>query len=240
MLLDLLLHPPTPSHVLGIVDRDPCQGLGGVAPGALCYSRSRDSVGAVNPGNNLYVTGLSTRVTNSELEKYFSREGKVTECQLVTDPHTKESRGFAFVTMETNEDAERCIKHLNRSVLEGRLITVEMAKRKRGRTPTPGRYQGLRDKRGLVSSFASNYEDMTTHLPAGMREILVPVKAEEDHAPRTVGGAMMITLTRMGGVVVAATEDRINSTRLSTTSHFKFSTVLVMCRGGALTQISEV
>ncbi|XP_058199440.1 serine/arginine-rich splicing factor SR45a-like isoform X2 [Rhododendron vialii] len=121
-------------------------------------SRSRDSVGAVNPGNNLYVTGLSTRVTNSELEKYFSREGKVTECQLVTDPHTKESRGFAFVTMETNEDAERCIKHLNRSVLEGRLITVEMAKRKRGRTPTPGRYQGLRDKRGRDYSPPRRYE----------------------------------------------------------------------------------
>lgn len=114
-------------------------------------SRSRDSADAGNPGNNLYVTGLSMRVTNSELEKYFSREGKVTECQLVTDPHTKESRGFAFVTMETNEDAERCVKHLNRSVLEGRLITVEMAKRKRGRTPTPGRYQGLKDKRGRDS-----------------------------------------------------------------------------------------
>lgn len=50
---------------------------------------------------------------------------QVMECHLVTDPRTKESRGFAFVTMETNEDAERCIKYLNRSVLEGRLITVE-------------------------------------------------------------------------------------------------------------------
>ena len=50
---------------------------------------------------------------------------QVTECHLVTDPRTKESRGFAFVTMETNEDADRCVKHLNRSVLEGRLITVE-------------------------------------------------------------------------------------------------------------------
>ncbi|KAL7167578.1 hypothetical protein ACSBR2_038107 [Camellia fascicularis] len=111
-------------------------------------SRSHDSDGASNPGNNLYVTGLSTRVTTSELEKYFNNEGKVTECHLVTDPRTKESRGFAFVTMETVEDAERCIKYLNHSVLEGRLITVEKAKRKRGRTPTPGRYQGLRDKRG--------------------------------------------------------------------------------------------
>ncbi|GMY30367.1 serine/arginine-rich splicing factor SR45a-like [Fagus crenata] len=112
-------------------------------------SRSRESVDASNPGNNLYVTGLSTRVTSSDLEKYFNKEGKVLECHLVTDPRSRESRGFGFVTMETTEDAERCIKYLNRSVLEGRLITVEKAKRKRGRTPTPGRYQGLRDnKRG--------------------------------------------------------------------------------------------
>ncbi|CAI9094114.1 OLC1v1029800C2 [Oldenlandia corymbosa var. corymbosa] len=88
-------------------------------------SRSHDSVDVTNPGNNLYVTGLSTRVDNGDLEKFFNKEGKVVECQLVTDPRTKESRGFAFITMETNEDAERCIKHLNRSVLEGRLITVE-------------------------------------------------------------------------------------------------------------------
>lgn len=50
---------------------------------------------------------------------------QVLECHLVTDPRTRESRGFGFVTMETLEDADRCIKHLNRSVLEGRLITVE-------------------------------------------------------------------------------------------------------------------
>ncbi|XP_040987328.1 serine/arginine-rich splicing factor SR45a-like isoform X3 [Juglans microcarpa x Juglans regia] len=110
-------------------------------------SRSRDSGDVANPGNNLYVTGLSTRVTTSDVEKYFGREGKVLECHLVTDPRTRESRGFGFITMETNEDAEHCIKYLNRSVFEGRLITVEKAKRKRGRTPTPGRYQGLRDNR---------------------------------------------------------------------------------------------
>ncbi|KAL8498474.1 hypothetical protein ACS0TY_021704 [Phlomoides rotata] len=110
-------------------------------------SRSCDSEDASNPGNNLYVTGLSSRVNESDLEKHFNREGKVLECHLVKDPHSKESRGFAFVTMETKKDAEQCVKHLNRSVLEGRLITVEKAKRSRGRTPTPGKYQGLRDKR---------------------------------------------------------------------------------------------
>ena len=41
------------------------------------------------------------------------------------DPRTRESRGFGFVTMETVEDADRCVKYLNRSVLEGRLITVQ-------------------------------------------------------------------------------------------------------------------
>ncbi|KAI4315443.1 hypothetical protein L6164_028252 [Bauhinia variegata] len=112
------------------------------------HSRSQDSINAANPGNNLYVTGLSTRITASDLEKYFGKEGKVVKCHLVTDPRTKESRGFGFVTMETNEDAERCVKYLNRSVFVGRLITVEKAKRKRARTPTPGRYYGLRDRRG--------------------------------------------------------------------------------------------
>lgn len=94
-------------------------------PRASRHSRSRSPEDVSNPGNNLYVTGLSTRVTVSDLEKFFSKEGKVVQCSLVTDPHTKESRGFGFVTMETTEDAERCIKYLNRTVLEGRLVTVE-------------------------------------------------------------------------------------------------------------------
>lgn len=47
-----------------------------------CY-RSCDSDDAANPGNNLYVTGLSTRVTTSDLEKYFGKEGKVWIIQFV-------------------------------------------------------------------------------------------------------------------------------------------------------------
>ncbi|XP_020525809.1 UBP1-associated proteins 1C isoform X2 [Amborella trichopoda] len=88
-------------------------------------SRSYDPDDAQNPGNNLYITGLSTRVTTRELERHFQSEGKVLECHLVVDPRTRESRGFGFVTMETIEDADRCIKYLNRSVLEGRVIAVE-------------------------------------------------------------------------------------------------------------------
>ncbi|KAH7566211.1 hypothetical protein JRO89_XS08G0117000 [Xanthoceras sorbifolium] len=96
--------------------------------GVLCSrsrSRSHGRVEVNNPGNTLYVTGLSTRVTERELEKHFSKEGKVASCFLVVEPRTRVSRGFAFVTMDSLEDANRCIKYLNQSVLEGRYITVE-------------------------------------------------------------------------------------------------------------------
>jgi len=49
----------------------------------------------------------------------------VVGCHVVLEPHTRVSRGFAFVTMDTVEEADRCIKYLNNSVMEGRNITVE-------------------------------------------------------------------------------------------------------------------
>ncbi|CAN0918895.1 Serine/arginine-rich splicing factor SR45a, partial [Linum grandiflorum] len=88
-----------------------------------CFNNNRTE--AVNPGDTLYVTGLSTRVTERELEDHFSKEGKVAACHLVVEPRTRISRGFAFVTMDNVDDANRCVKYLNQSVLEGRYITVE-------------------------------------------------------------------------------------------------------------------
>nr|CAD1830588.1 unnamed protein product [Ananas comosus var. bracteatus] len=109
--------------------------------------RSQTRAEAVNTGNTLYVTGLSSRVTERDLEDHFTKEGKVVGCHLVVEPRTRASRGFAFVTMDTIEDAERCIKYLNQSVLEGRYITVEKSRRGRPRTPTPGNYLGLKNPR---------------------------------------------------------------------------------------------
>ncbi|KAK9740080.1 hypothetical protein RND81_03G009800 [Saponaria officinalis] len=104
-------------------------------------SRGREEV--TNPGNTLFVTGLSARVTERDLKDHFGKEGKVSSVFLVMEPRTRISRGFAFVTMDSLEDADRCIKYLNQSVLEGRYITVEKSRRKRPRTPTPGHYLGL-------------------------------------------------------------------------------------------------
>ncbi|CDY41631.1 BnaC03g62530D [Brassica napus] len=68
-----------------------------------------------NPGNTLYVTGLSTKVTDKDLEAHFSKQGNVASCVLMLDPHTRESRGYAFVTMDSLRDA----------ALNGRYIKVE-------------------------------------------------------------------------------------------------------------------
>ncbi|GAV74481.1 RRM_1 domain-containing protein [Cephalotus follicularis] len=123
----------------------PIKRYGRSESGSRSRSRSRSPSGDVeNPGNNLYVTGLSPRITKRQLEKHFESEGTVIDVHLVVDPWTRESRGFGFVTMSTVGEANRCIKSLDRSVLEGRIITVEKAKRRRGRTPTPGKYLGLR------------------------------------------------------------------------------------------------
>ncbi|KAG8871884.1 hypothetical protein FRB97_008238 [Tulasnella sp. 331] len=95
-----------------------------------------------NPGNNLHVSGLSSKVDNKDLELLFGKYGKVDKAAVMYDPHTRESRGFGFVTMETAPEADACIANLNATELKGRTMTVEKARRGRARTPTPGRYFG--------------------------------------------------------------------------------------------------
>jgi transformer-2 protein len=60
------------------------------------------------------------------------------------DPHSRESRGFGFVMMDTPEDAEAAIAQCSGLNLEGKTISVTHAKRARPRSPTPGRYHGVK------------------------------------------------------------------------------------------------
>lgn len=71
------------------------------------------------------------------------------------DPHSRESRGFGFVTMESAEEADAAITALNATDLMGKVLNVEKARRGRARTPTPGRYYGppKRDERQSLSPF---------------------------------------------------------------------------------------
>uniref|UniRef100_A0A6N2MJS3 RRM domain-containing protein n=1 Tax=Salix viminalis TaxID=40686 RepID=A0A6N2MJS3_SALVM len=171
-------------------------------------SRSRSSSRDVeNPGNNLYVTGLSPRITKKELEKHFAAEGTVIDVHLVVDPLTRESRGFGFVTMSTVKEADRCIKYLDRSVLEGRVITVEKAKRRRGRTPTPGRYLGLRTIRGGGGGgfLVIRLDDLLATLLIGGagagRHVIHLNVAGADPTPLTTtdGGHILLTIIAVDG-----------------------------------------
>ena len=80
------------------------------------------------------MSGLSTRVEDRDLEDIFAKFGRIAKAQVMRDPHTKESRGFAFVTMEEVADAEAAMAGLNATELMGRVINVEKARRGRART----------------------------------------------------------------------------------------------------------
>ncbi|KAF9348018.1 hypothetical protein BGX34_002749, partial [Mortierella sp. NVP85] len=97
---------------------------------------------SANPGNNLFVNSLATKTETSDLEDLFGKYGKVEKVQIMYDPHSRESRGFAFVTMVRGEDAEAAMQVLNGFELHGRAMSVKLAKRGRARTPTPGQYRG--------------------------------------------------------------------------------------------------
>ncbi|KAF9055752.1 hypothetical protein BJ165DRAFT_1336703, partial [Panaeolus papilionaceus] len=78
-----------------------------------------------NPGNNLHVSGLSHKIDTRDLEAAFVKIGRVKKASVMYDPHSRESRGFGFVTMESPEEAEAAIAALNSTELMGKIITVE-------------------------------------------------------------------------------------------------------------------
>ncbi|KAI5291533.1 hypothetical protein KEM54_003954 [Ascosphaera aggregata] len=115
-------------------------------------ANKEDEEGAVNPGSNLFVTGIHPRLTESDVTRLFEKYGDVESCSIMLDPHTKESRGFGFVKMTTSEQADAAKEGLQGEVIEGRTLSIEKARRSRPRTPTPGKYFGP-PKRGVTSSY---------------------------------------------------------------------------------------
>jgi len=76
----------------------------------------------------LFVGSLPWSVSDEELMEAFAKHGKVVSAKVVMDRDTRRSRGFGFVEMETQEEAENAIKALNDSQLNGRNIVVNVAK----------------------------------------------------------------------------------------------------------------
>jgi len=79
---------------------------------------------------NIYVGNLPFSITDADLRETFSRFGEVAQVNLISDKFTGESKGFGFVEMSNNSQADAAIKGLNGTDLKGRNITVNQAKPK--------------------------------------------------------------------------------------------------------------
>ncbi len=76
----------------------------------------------------LYVGNLAYEVANGDLESKFSEFGSVQSVKIITDYDTGRSKGFAFVEMETAEEAQSCIDNLDGKDFNGRGIRVSIAR----------------------------------------------------------------------------------------------------------------
>lgn len=87
----------------------------------------------------LFVGNLSFKATQEQIQALFAAHGAVTEVDLVKDKFTNRPRGFGFVTMETPEAAQAAIQAINGKDIDGRALTVNIA---RPREERPPRFSG--------------------------------------------------------------------------------------------------
>jgi RNA recognition motif-containing protein len=88
--------------------------------------------------SKLYVGNLSFNTTENDLHDAFAAHGTVTEANLMVDRESGRPRGFGFVTMSTPEEAQKAITALNGASLDGRPLTVNIARPREERAPSRG------------------------------------------------------------------------------------------------------
>ena len=89
---------------------------------------------------NIYVGNLPYSVTEDELQNAFSEFGEVSSVKIITDRYSGQSKGFGFVEMPNNSEADEAINSLNESQMKGRSIRVNQARPRGGQTQRRPRY----------------------------------------------------------------------------------------------------
>jgi cold-inducible RNA-binding protein len=79
-------------------------------------------------GTRLYIGNLSYHATEDDLRTFFEQAGSVTGCDVMFDRHTGRSKGFAFVEMASQEDADKVIETYNGKDFQGRPLTINVAR----------------------------------------------------------------------------------------------------------------
>jgi RNA recognition motif-containing protein len=87
---------------------------------------------------NIYVGNLAYTVTEDDLRQAFAEYGSVRSASVITDKFSGQSKGFGFVEMNDNSEADAAIKGLNGQALNGRNIKVNEAKPRESRPPRSG------------------------------------------------------------------------------------------------------
>ena len=83
---------------------------------------------------NMYVSNLSFHTDEQGLRTLFAEFGNVTSAKVITDRETGRSRGFGFVEMDVVAEAQKAMKSLNSKEIEGRALSVTVAKEKTERS----------------------------------------------------------------------------------------------------------
>ena len=101
--------------------------------------------------NKLFVGNLSFNTTENDLQDAFAPHGTVVESNLITDRTTGRARGFAFVTMSTEEEAQNAVSALNGKSIDGRAVVVNIAR------PREDRPAGGGERRSYDGASRSRY-----------------------------------------------------------------------------------
>lgn len=89
---------------------------------------------------NIYIGNLAYSVTEEDLRQAFSEYGEVSSVNLITDKFSGQSKGFGFIEMPDNSQADAAIKGLNGKLLNGRAVKVNQAKPRGDRPQRRPRY----------------------------------------------------------------------------------------------------
>ncbi|PZR28781.1 MAG: RNA-binding protein [Citrobacter freundii] len=83
---------------------------------------------------NMYVSNLGFHVQEQDLKQLFTAFGEVTSAKIIKDRETGHSRGFGFVEMDSSEQATKAMSALNNKEIEGRAISISIAREREART----------------------------------------------------------------------------------------------------------
>lgn len=83
---------------------------------------------------NIYVSNLSFHTSEADLKNLFSKFGTVASAKIIMDRETNRSRGFAFVEMPSEEEGNAALSGLNQKEIEGRPLSVSLAREKESRS----------------------------------------------------------------------------------------------------------